>query len=1109
MGYTLGLDIGISSIGFGLIDVENQQIVLSGVRLFNKGNSDKTQERRGYRSARRLIRRRKHRLTRLKELLKANGIEFPKQQQSVCPYEMRVKGLTQPLTKDELCVALYQLVKHRGISCFEDMELDEGDSTYAQSLSKNGELLKEKHPCEIQLERLKTYGKTRGQFTVKTESGEDVVLMNVFPTSAYEKEARAILNRQSQEHPELTEAFVEDCLEILTRKREYYIGPGNEKSRTDYGIYRTNGETWDDLYEHLIGACSLFPDKKRSAKFSKTAQEYNLLNDLNNLTVKGEKLTRKQKELIYQTVNDLTIKKISMIQIIAKIAECKKEEIAGYTVDTNKKPVISSMSQYRSFRKHVLEQTGFDMETLDIELFDELAKKMTLNGTASVVRKTLNDLQLGLSDTVIEAIVEYRKTKAKEFNGWHSFSLDALDCLIPELWETSENQMQVISRLKLSGQGVIEFKKNSKLPVGKVVSQITNPVVKTSVRESLKIVNEVIRQYGALDNIVIELAREYNNDFDVKLIKKKQEESEKFKKIALTQARKDYPFTEEVYAKQINFDLKVRLWHEQNGKCPYSGKPISIKDLVYQPSLFEIDHIIPKSISFDNSLNNKVLCYAIENQRKGQRSPFEYLTSSISPRSFSEFESDILAMKNMSAKKQSLLLFEEPLSKYDVRLGFRNRNLVDTRYATRFVLNTLQDYFKSQGNQTKVASIKGSFTAHLRRRWGILKDREESFHHHAEDAIIVAIAPYLGLFKRYPIFHEDDYQATHRSLSLLNSKEYQTWLYELPYEDFPLQLEQAMKECRFSHKKDSKVNRSLSDNTIYGVRNGYLPSAKEKIQGYQPNKSDARRVTIKKIKNIYEDMSTTGSKKECTFMKIYRKDKTKFLMYHQDPQTFALIEDIIKMYPDEPNPLEAYRKEYGVLLKYSKKGNGTPIYSMKYADKNLNSCMEVNHEGGRSSVKLKIEPFRADVYYNVNTQKYTCVGLKHADLKFQKGSGKYGISLADYQSILTTNKIDLTIDELKLFQLDKTQRQTESGFIFCFSLYRNDTFELRTINGDIQQARLLSCDIDGNLKYKPLHQEVRETKKSVRQFEQLKKYRVDVIGKTYPVYRETLMLNFE
>ena len=100
----------------------------------------------------------------------------------------------------------------------------------------------------------------------------------------------------------LTEKFQDKYIEIFSRKRKYYEGPGNEKSRTNYGKYtlRINPKTGEyitekNIFEKLIGKCTIYKDQVRAAGASYTAQEFNLLNDLNNLTVNNRKLTEEEK----------------------------------------------------------------------------------------------------------------------------------------------------------------------------------------------------------------------------------------------------------------------------------------------------------------------------------------------------------------------------------------------------------------------------------------------------------------------------------------------------------------------------------------------------------------------------------------------------------------------------------------------------------------------------------------------------------------------------------------------------------------------------------------------------------------------------------------------
>ena len=107
-----------------------------------------------------------------------------------------------------------------------------------------------------------------------------------------------------------------------------------------------------------------------------------------------------------------------------------------------------------------------------------------------------------------------------------------------------------------------------------------------------------------------------------KKLKRKQKSNANQKKQAIEKAKEEYTFGQEAYRLQSNLDLKLRLWYEQKQRCLYSGKTIKVSDLVNNPHLFDIDHIIPKSISYDDSLTNKVLCYATENRQKGQTTPY-------------------------------------------------------------------------------------------------------------------------------------------------------------------------------------------------------------------------------------------------------------------------------------------------------------------------------------------------------------------------------------------------------------------------------------------------------------------------------------------------------
>ena len=118
--YSIGLDIGIASVGWSVIDSKKGRIIDLGVSLFSARNSDNNSERRGARGGRRLLQRK---ITRLKDSEKAlNSIGFFEDAslKHVCPYSLRVKGLTEELSKGEIYRVVQHIIKKRGISYLDE-----------------------------------------------------------------------------------------------------------------------------------------------------------------------------------------------------------------------------------------------------------------------------------------------------------------------------------------------------------------------------------------------------------------------------------------------------------------------------------------------------------------------------------------------------------------------------------------------------------------------------------------------------------------------------------------------------------------------------------------------------------------------------------------------------------------------------------------------------------------------------------------------------------------------------------------------------------------------------------------------------------------------------
>lgn len=1028
----LGLDIGIGSVGVGILNKVTGEIVHKNARIFPAAQAENNVERRTNRQGKRLTRRKKHRRVRLNHIFEESGLitDFTKVSINLNPYQLRVKGLTDELSNEELFIALKNMVKHRGISYLDDAS-DDGNSSvgdYAQIVKENSKQLETKTPGQIQLERYQKYGQLRGDFTIE-EDGKKHRLINVFPTSAYRAEALRILQTQQEFNPQITDEFINSYLQILTGKRKYYHGPGNEKSRTDYGRYTTKKDsedeyiTLDNIFGILIGKCTFYPEEYRAAKASYTAQEFNLLNDLNNLTVPTEtkKLSEEQKNKIITYVkNEKAMGPAKLFKYIAKLLACDVADIKGYRIDKSDKPEIHTFEAYRKMK--TLET--IDVEQMEREKLDKLAYVLTLNTDKEGIQEAIeHEFTDGtFSQEQVDELVQFRKSNSSIFGkGWHNFSVKLMMELIPELYATSEEQMTILTRLGKQ-KTTSSSNKTKYIDEKRLTEEIYNPVVAKSVRQAIKIVNAAIKEYGDFDNIVIEMARETNEGDEKKAIQKIQKANKDEKDAAMRKAANQYNGKDElphsVFHGHKQLATKIRLWHQQGERCLYTGKTISIHDLINNPNQFEIDHILPLSITFDDSLANKVLVYATANQEKGQRTPYQALDSMDDAWSFRELKAFVRESKALSNKKKEYLLTEEDISKFDVRKKFIERNLVDTRYASRVVLNALQEHFRAHKIDTKVSVVRGQFTSQLRRHWGIDKTRD-TYHHHAVDALIIAASSQLNLWKKQKntlVSYSEDQLLDIETGELISDDEYKESVFKAPYQHFvdTLKSKEFEDSILFSYQVDSKFNRKISDATIYATRKAKLDK-EEKEYTY----------TLGKIKDIYSQAGYD------TFIKIYKKDKSKFLMYHHDLQTFEkVIEPILENYPNKEmnekgkevpcNPFLKYKEEHGYIRKYSKKGNGPEIKSFKYYDKLLGRHIDITPKNSKNTVALrKLNPWRTDVYFNPETMKYEFLGLKYADISYKKSKNKAEISSSKYNEIRIREGVS-----------EKSE--------FKFTLYKND-----------------------------------------------------------------------
>ena len=339
--------------------------------------------------------------------------------------------------------------------------------------------------------------------------------------------------------------------------------------------------------------------------------------------------------------------------------------------------------------------------------------------------------------------------------GWEAFSSDALETFLPML-EQGHRMGALLNGPEFETWRADVFP-NRDRPTGEELGllpspackdeadrlkDIRNPTVLRVQNELRKVVNNLIRTYGKPDMIRIELARE------VGLSKREREE----RKTGIGRherrrdaARKD--LQERGIAEPAARDItKWLLWKESRERCPYTGDFISFDDL-FRNGRFEIEHIWPRSRSFDDSFGNKTLCRRDVNLAKGNRTPFEFFQAEPDHWSALRTRLDDLAANRpggdgLSRGKVRRFLAES------LPEGFSERQLNDTGYAARQAMHQLNRLWPDIGREApvNVQAVTGKVTARLRRLWGLNNllgtdgEKNRADHrHHAVDALVVAL----------------------------------------------------------------------------------------------------------------------------------------------------------------------------------------------------------------------------------------------------------------------------------------------------------------------------------------------------------------------------------
>jgi CRISPR-associated endonuclease Csn1 len=848
LAYRLALDLGSTSLGWAMIRLneknEPNAVIKAGVRIFSDGRNPKdgaslAVNRRNARA----MRRRRDRLLKRKARMMRALIEFGffpsdevtrKALEQLDPYALRAKGLDHALTPAEFARALFHINQRRGFKSNRKTDAKESDS----SVMKN---------AITSLRNMLSAGEARtvGEWLhLRTQRGA--------PTRARRRE-NIITKDDGKNKKEVSydlyidRAMVEAEFDALWAKQ----------SALNPTVFTTKiGETLKDVLLHQRplkpvrpGRCTFLSNEERAPLALPGVQRFRMYQEVNNLRVlqKGlteQPLTLEQRNIVIDALEHngkqtfTQLKKLLGLGGAAKFSheDVKRTELKGNGTS-------AALSKPTFFGK-----AWFDF---DSSKQDDIVRKIITEESEVALVEWLK-IHTGVDEAHADQIANVGLAE-----GYGSVSSAALLRILPELhrdvvtfdkaviaagFEHHSNLNpaatgEILLELPYYGEPLQRFvgfadpRATENDPPEKRFGRIANPTVHIGLNQVRKVVNALIKRYGHPSEMIVEVARD--------LKQSREQREEETKRQATNQKRNDR--YRGLVAEQLNIseervrrdDLqKILLWEElnlgdaMNRKCPYSGTTISLSMLLSDQ--VEIEHILPFSMTLDDSLNNKTVALRSANRDKGNQTPWQ----AFGERSVAGYDYETILARAEFMPKNKRYRFGKDGYQQWLRedKDFLARALNDTRYLSRVA----REYVRLICPGARV--IPGQMTAMLRGKFGLNdvlgldgeKNRNDH-RHHAVDACVIGVTD-QGMLQR---FAKASASARTQQLSRLVENMPMPWLtyrehvqqglplpdpaQRLPLLTYREHVQRAIDAIWVSHRPDHSYEGAMHNDTAYGL----------------------------------------------------------------------------------------------------------------------------------------------------------------------------------------------------------------------------------------------------------------------------------------------------
>lgn len=747
--YRLGLDLGTNSIGWTMVDLDNEARPIAirrmGSRIFSDGRDPKSGQSlaisrtsiRGQRTRRDRANRRREALILVlcRSGLLPQDIETARNLASHDPYELRARAATAPLEKFLLGRALMHLAKRRGFQSNRRASTKEAEGNTKEAMRRLHDLLDGKTLGQFLHEQISQgYG---ARFRPSSESASKPKKdFPLYPERAmYQAEFTAIRSIQEPHH-KLSAAEWDRISHLIFHQR--------------------------DLKIPERGKCRFIPGESRASIALPSFQQFRLLSDVNHLGYRQDPFGPVQMLDANQRAAVLSLTRTQKTVSFAKLrTKLKLDDSARFNLESEKRDklqgdavaVLFSGKNLFGARWHdhsLQDRDSLVSAVLELDDHDELrhlGEKLGLAGAPleEFCQLTTDDLPKGMarfSATALRHLVPQlekglKYNQAVEACGW-SHTTTPEDGSAPALpYYGKAMPDSVVPSPKSKGKVEEEY----------LHGRFPNPTVHIALNQLRQVVNALIERYGKPAEINLEIAR------DLKMSARQREElmKEQTKNTKANDRRN--AFIDEInaahgtnFAKNYGNRLRLRLWEELADDvncrcCPYSGHRITPAKLFSDE--IEIDHILPFGATCDDSPANKTLCLRSANRDKRKRSPHEAFGHS--PAGY-DFDS-ILSRAILLPGNKRWRFQADAMERFRDDNKFQARQLVDTQHLGR----AAHRYLSCIVPHNFIRVSPGRITALLRHHWGLdtllapddapdrMGKNRADHRHHAVDALIVSL----------------------------------------------------------------------------------------------------------------------------------------------------------------------------------------------------------------------------------------------------------------------------------------------------------------------------------------------------------------------------------